>query len=65
MIKSTNFHVILPNDTNYTTKGIKRFRRSSLEKKEKDYKDGSGLQFIKIDFVTGDQEIKLAILVEI
>ena len=27
-----------------------------------DYKDGSGLQFIKLDFVTGGQEIKFAIL---
>ena len=29
-----------------------------------DFKDGSGLQLIKFDFVTGAQEIKLAVLVE-
>ena len=29
-----------------------------------DYKDGSGLKFIKFNFVTGSQEIKIAILVE-
>ena len=29
-----------------------------------DCKDGSGLQFIKFDFETGGQEIKLSILVE-
>ena len=28
-----------------------------------DCKDGSGLQFIKFDFKTGGQEIKLAVLV--
>ena len=29
-----------------------------------DYKDGSRLQFIKFDFVTGGQEIKVTILVD-
>ena len=29
-----------------------------------DYKDESGLQFINFDFVTGDQEIKLSILMD-
>ena len=29
-----------------------------------DCKDGIGLHFIKFDFVTGDQEIQTAILVE-
>ena len=29
-----------------------------------DYKDGSGLRFVKFDFVTGDQEIKVFILVD-
>ena len=29
-----------------------------------DYKDGSGLQFIKFDFTTGGQKIKTAILVK-
>ena len=27
-----------------------------------DYKDGSGLQFIKFNFVTGGQEIKVVIV---
>ena len=31
----------------------------------KDYDDGSGLQFINIDFVTGGQEIKNAILAKL
>ena len=47
---------------------IKRFYRAKqkqkLGEKVQDYKDGSGLQFIDFDFVTGDQEIKIAILVE-
>ena len=30
-----------------------------------DYKDRSGLQFIKFDFVTGGQEIKIVILVKL
>ena len=29
-----------------------------------DYKDGSGLQFVKLDFVAGGQEIKIALLME-
>ena len=33
-----------------------------MEKKEQNYKDGSGLQFINFDFVTGDQEIKVLFL---
>jgi len=30
-----------------------------------DYKDGSGLQFVEFDFVTGFPEIKLAISLEV
>ena len=37
-------------------------RSSGFEKKVRDYKDGSGLQFINFDFMTGGQEIKIAIL---
>ena len=33
-----------------------------VEDKMQDYKNRSGLQFIKFDFVTGGQEIKIAIL---
>ena len=40
-------------------------RSVSLEKKySRDYKDGSGLLFLKFDFVAGGQEIKIALLVE-
>ena len=35
-----------------------------LNNLDQDCKDGSGLQFIKFDVVTGDQEIKVSILVE-
>ena len=39
-------------------------RSSSLEKKRQDYKDGSGLQFINFDLVTGGQNITVSILVK-
>ena len=50
-----HFHVISPNATNIQLNWIKRFygtkqRSISLEKKVQDYKDGSGLQFIKFHF---------------
>ena len=47
---------------------IKRFYRAKQKQlfgdKEQNYKDGSGLQFIDFDFVTGGQEIKASILEE-
>ena len=47
---------------------IKRFhsakQKQKFGKEVQDYKDGSGLQFINFDFMTGDQEIKLSTLVE-
>ena len=47
---------------------IKRFygakQKQQFGGKVQDYKDGSGLQFIKFDSMTGGQEIKLSILVE-
>ena len=50
---------------NIPLNGIKRFygakQKQQFGEKRQDYKDGSGLQFIKFDFVTGDQEIKLSI----
>ena len=54
--------------TKYTTEIDKRFHRAKQKRYSgeqlQDYKDGSGLQFIKFDFMTGGQEIKIAILVE-
>ena len=57
------FHVILPNATKQETKLDKKYsteqnKTSSLGIKLEDYKDESGLQFIKFDFVIGGQEIK-------
>ena len=43
---------------------IIRFFRAKHKDKVQDCKDKSGLQFIKFDFVTGGQGIKLAILVK-
>ena len=47
---------------------IKRFytakQKQCFGDKAQDCKDGSGLQFIKFDSVTGGQETKLSILVE-
>lgn len=46
----------------------KKILQSKLEqvfwKEAQDYKDGSGLRFIKFDFVTGCQEIKPSIPVD-
>ena len=48
---------------------IKRFYRAKQKQqfrdKVQDCKDGSGLQFIKFNFMAGSQEIKTAILVEL
>ena len=53
------FHQMPPN-TQFNC--INRFYRVKQKQlfgnKVKDCKDGSGLQFIKFDFVTGGQEIK-------
>jgi len=35
-----------------------------LREEVQDYKDRSGLQFVKFDFVTGCQEVKLASVVK-
>ena len=47
---------------------IKRFYAEKLKQqfgdKVQDCKDGSGVQFIKFNFTTGDQEIKIASRVE-
>ena len=47
---------------------IKRFFRAKQKplfgNKVRDYKDGSGLQFIKFDFVTGGEETEIAIRVK-
>ena len=55
--------------TNVQLYWIKRFYRGKqkpqFEDKVQYCKDGSGLQFNKFEFVTGDQEIKIAIRVEV
>ena len=56
------FHVIPPNANKYTTKLDKKVLQSKTEavvwrKSAGLYKDGSGLQFIKFNLVTGGQEI--------
>ena len=57
-----------PNNCKYTTKMDKKILQSKTEavvwEKVQDYKDGSGLQFINFDFLTGGREIKIVILVE-
>ena len=62
-------HIISPNATKYTTTFEKRFYRAkqkqySLEIKLDYKRDWSALQFIKFDFMTDGQEIKIAIHVE-
>ena len=50
---------------NFIEQLIKNRRSCTLEGKRQDYKDGSGLQFIKFHFVTGRQEIKVFISIEV
>ena len=64
-----NSHVICKMKTthmelNRIKKILQRKTEQVVGDKVQDCKDGSGLQFIKFDFVTSGQEIKLAILVE-
>ena len=51
--------------TNIALNGVKSFyeakQRQQFGEKAQDYKDGSGLQFINFDSVTGGQEIKVSI----
>ena len=57
------FYVHWKEATKYTTKLDKEILQSKTLQVQ-DYKDGSELQFIKFDFVTGGQEIKIAIPVQ-
>ena len=65
---SLHFHVISSNATKYATKLDKKVHKSKQKpqfgENVRDYKDGSGLQFINFDFVTGGQEIKVPILLK-
>ena len=53
---------------NIPLNGIKRFygakQKQQFGEERQDNKDGSGLQFINFDLVTGGQEIEVSILVK-
>ena len=48
---------------NWIKNSIVQNRKTAINKVH--YKDGSGLQFIKFDFLTGGQEIKVSMFVEL
>ena len=55
-----------PNIQIHWIKTFYREKKNKYSGKEvQDYKDGSGLQFIKFEFVTGCQEIKIAVIVKL